>query len=286
VSIDYWSEWLFLRAGSSITYDFNASESLDFFIADAYDFQTWYSGGSPTFPVSDLNIDQGSGTYNVPATQDYYVVWYNDGLSPIDVDYTLNYTAVNVPDFSSTYETNEDVTLIATDTFNVPTPGNWYFFVYFDPMNSPEESTTITFDVIYDTGVTYQERWLDISWILIIVLVIVVIILIAAVIARRGQKKLKLKAPTTPEQKKVSPYKVTPSEKETVKKEELKCIRCNATIKPGSKFCSKCGGKIEGRQVGVPSITTPAAAKTCSLCGSKLTGTEKFCKWCGTQVEQ
>jgi hypothetical protein len=155
-------------------------------------------------------------------------------------------------------------------------------------MNSPDESTTITFDVTFYTGVTYQERWLSIQWILIIVLVVVVIILIAAVVARRGQKKLKLKAPTTTDQVKKSPYKITATEteKETVKKEELKCTRCDASIKPDSKFCPKCGGKIEGRQVGVPSITTPATAKTCSLCGSKLAGTEKFCKWCGTKIEQ
>ncbi|MFX0006184.1 MAG: zinc ribbon domain-containing protein, partial [Candidatus Hermodarchaeota archaeon] len=98
----------------------------------------------------------------------------------------------------------------------------------------------------------------------------------------------KLKAPTTTDQAKKSPYKITPAEteKETVKKEEIKCTRCGASIKPDSKFCPKCGGKIEGRQVNVPSITTPATAKTCSLCGSKLTGTEKFCKWCGTKIEQ
>jgi hypothetical protein len=31
---------------------------------------------------------------------------------------------------------------------------------------------------------------------------------------------------------------------------------------------------------------TPAKAKNCSLCGSKLSGSEKFCKWCGTKVEK
>ncbi|MFX0024653.1 MAG: zinc ribbon domain-containing protein, partial [Candidatus Hermodarchaeota archaeon] len=109
-----------------------------------------------------------------------------------------------------------------------------------------------------------------------------------AVVARRGQKKLKLKAPTTTDQAKKSPYKIIPTEteKETVKKEEMICARCGASIKSDSKFCPKCGGKIEGRQVGAPSITTPATAKTCSLCGSKLVGTEKFCKWCGTKIEE
>lgn len=149
-------------------------------------------------------------------------------------------------------------------------------------MLSPEESTTITFDVTYDTGVTSQERWFDIQWILIIVLVVVIIVLLAAVVARRGQKKLKLKAPEKPSTK-PSPYKATPT---TAPEKVQKCKRCKAPIKPDSKFCTNCGGKMEGRQIGTPSITTPATAKSCSLCGSKLTSTEKFCKWCGTKIEQ
>ena len=282
-SNEYWTEWNYLRSGSLIQYEFNASSQIDFFIADANNLYNWDQGGSPSFWESEINIDQGSGTFVVSDSQDYYIVWYNEGGSSVDVDYTINYTATNVPDFSGTYETQEGVTSHSGTFSPIPSPGNWYFFIYFDPMISPDESTTITFDVTYDTGVTYLEQWLDIRWILIIILVVVVIIIIAAVVARRGQKKLKLKAPTTPEQKKVSPYKVTPPE--TVEK-EIKCTRCDSPLKPDAKFCPKCGGKVEGRQVGVPSITTPAKKKSCSLCGSKLTGTESFCKWCGTKVEK
>jgi hypothetical protein len=279
----FWSEWLFLRAGSSILYEFNASAELEFFIADGFDFYNWNQGSTPLFPVHELSTNQSSGSHIISATNDYYIVWYNEFGPSIDIDYTINYTATNVPDFDSTYKTHEGVTSVSQDIFTVPTAGNWYFFIYFDPMISPDESTTITFDVSYDTGVSYQEQWLGIQWILIIILVVVVIVLIAAVVARRGQKKLKLKAPTTPEQKKVSPYKVTPPK--PVEK-EINCTRCNSPLKSDAKFCPKCGGKIEGRQVGVPSITTPAKAKSCSLCGSKLTGTESFCKWCGTKVEK
>ncbi|MFX1299039.1 MAG: zinc ribbon domain-containing protein, partial [Promethearchaeota archaeon] len=211
----------------------------------------------------------------------------NDGVTDIDVDFTVNFTAANVVNFNKAqFHINNtiDTTLDSTQ-FIVPSSGDWYFFIYFEPMNAPppDASTLIEFSVSYDTGVTYQERWFDVQWILIIILVVVVILIIAAVIARRGQKKLKLKEPITPEQQKISPYKTTPTE--PVEK-EMKCPRCDAPIKADSKFCPKCGGKIEGRQVGVPSISTPADSKTCSLCGSKLTGTEKFCKWCGTQVEQ
>ena len=109
--------------------------------------------------------------------------------------------------------------------------------------------------------------------------------MIAALLARVGQKKLKLKAPTKPASK-VSPYKKVTEEVgvEEVKK-ATNCIRCDAPLKPTTKFCTQCGGKVEGRKIGGTSVITPAKAKNCSLCGSKISGTEKFCKWCGTKIE-
>ncbi|MEE9378118.1 MAG: zinc ribbon domain-containing protein [Candidatus Lokiarchaeia archaeon] len=279
---EYRYEGNYLRSGSLIQYDFNASGPVDFFISNSYDLYLWDQGSSPSFYVDVENTDQYSGSLVISEAQDYYIVWFNDGASSVDVDYTINYTATNVIDFTDIYtqEIQEGVTL--SGSYSIPSSGNWYFFIYFDPMLSPEESTTITFDVTYNTGVSSQERWLDVQWILIIVLVIIVVVLLAAVVARKGQKKLKLK---TPEQTstKPSPYKETSAK---APEKVLKCKRCKAPIKPDSKFCPNCGGKIEGRQIGAPTITTPAKAKTCSLCGSKLAGTEKFCKWCGTKIEQ
>jgi hypothetical protein len=283
---EYWTEWWFLKPNSIIDYEFNASSQLDFFIANANQLYLWDQELTTSFYVDIENTLQGSGSFIVDDAQDYYAVWFNDGVSTVNVDFTINYTATNVIDLSGIYsqEVQEGVTL--SDAYTVPSAGNWYFFVYFDPMLSPEESTVITFDVTYNTGVTSRERWLDVQWILIIVLVVIVVILLAAVIARRGQKKLKLKAPEKKPEKgttKTSPYKVaTPETPEKIKK----CKRCKAQLKPDSKFCPNCGGKVVGRQVGVPSITTPATAKSCSLCGSKLTGTEQYCKWCGTKVEK
>lgn len=281
---EYWYEWIFLRPGSLIEYDFNASDQINFFIADGPDFYWWNQGSSPSFLV-DQTTNQSSGFLPITTAQDYYVVWYNDGMSTIDIDFTVNFTAEDVVDFSSTYETREAVDTVLQDTFTVPHTGNWYFFVYFDPMNSPEESTTITFDVTYDTGMTSVDRWLSVQWILIIVLVIVGILIIAALIARRGQKKLKLQAPADSTSK-VSPYKKDDKKVEEAEAVVGNCIQCNAPLKPNAKFCIKCGKKVEGRQIGSPSVVTPATAKTCSLCGSKLLGTEKYCKWCGTKVEK
>ena len=274
---DYEYLWMFLRPGSLIEYNFNSSDPVDFLIADAYDYKY----------INEPNSNNESGSLFITEANDYYIVWENNGIYDVDVDFSVNFTATDVVNFGEAAYHWNNTNSIPEDTFMIPPgeSGNWYFFIYFEPMNAPPpaSSTTINFEVTYDTGVTYVERWIGVQWILIIVLVVVIIVIIAAVIARRGQKKLKLKAPTTPVPKKPSPYKITPPE--TVE-EEIKCTRCNTLIKPDAKFCPKCGGKIEGRQVGAPSITTPATAKTCSLCGSKLIGTESFCKWCGTKVEK
>jgi len=282
---DWESVWLFLRPDSIIDYDFNSSGSLDFFIADAYDMYLWDQGGSPSFYVDEPNTMAEANSLVISQAQDYYVVWYNDGVSDVDVDFTVDFTATGVIDFRVADFHDNNTDFIPQQTFNVPNSGNWYFFVYFDPMNSPDESTSITFDVTYDTGITSRERWLDIQWILIIILVVAIILVIATLIARSGQKKLKLKEPIKSTSK-VSPYKKVTKEVGVEEvKEVANCIRCNAPMKPTAKFCTQCGGKVEGRKIGGTSVTTPAEAKTCSLCGSKLSGTESFCKWCGTKIE-
>jgi predicted RNA-binding Zn-ribbon protein involved in translation (DUF1610 family) len=145
-------------------------------------------------------------------------------------------------------------------------------------MISPEETTTITFDVTYDTGITSTERWTDISPILIIIIVIIGIVIVAALIARRGQKKLKPKATS-----KVTPAK---SAKKQPYKTTTKCIRCGNSLKPDAHFCPSCGGKVEGRSTKESTTVTPAKSKVCSFCNSKLTPDDKFCKWCGTQIEE
>jgi len=280
--------WFFLRSGSSIDYDFNSSGLVDFFIADYDDMVSWNQGGSPLFYIDESNTNGDTGSLPISNTDDYYVVWYNDGASTVNVDLTVDFTESGVVDFTAADFYINETDYIPQQSFTVPTSGNWYFFIYFDPMNSPVDSTTITFDVSYETGKSSVERWSDIRWVLIIVLSVVIILLVAALIARKGQKRLKLKSPTkTKAQTSTSPYKTAPS-KITIEKapeKVKKCKRCKAPIKPETKFCSNCGGKIEGRTIGKPSVTTPAKAKACSLCGSKLSGTEKFCKWCGTRIE-
>ncbi len=267
----------YLKPGSSITYNFNASSQIDFFIASGQDLYDWNLGGSPSFFVDSPNVIQGSGVYNVPSARDYYLVWYNDGLPTVTVNFTIDYSASDVIDLSVADFYVEGVDTVSQDIFEVPNDGNWYFFVYFDPMLSPEESTTITFDVTYDTGITSVDRWIDIQPILIIIIVVVGVIIVAALLARRGQKKLKSKTSS-----KVAPAKA--AEKKP-KKSTPTCIRCKSSIRSDANFCPNCGGKVEGRITGIPTKVTHAKAKSCSFCGSKLVVDDKFCKWCGTKVE-
>ncbi len=267
----------FLKPGSSIHYNYNASGQIDFFIANGYDINEWNQGGSPSFYVFEDNVDQGSGDYSVSEARDYYLVWYNEGVSTVNVNITINYSAANVVDLTEADYYVEGVYSINQSTFTVPNDGNWYFFVYFDPMLSPEETTDITFDVSYDTRVTSTDRWVSIQPILITIIVVAGIVIVAALIARSGQKKLKSKPSS-----KAIPAK-TPVK--AVKSSTSKCIRCGSVVRKDAHFCPSCGGKIEGRSIGTPSKVTPANSKSCSLCGSKLSTSDKFCKWCGTEVE-
>ena len=268
---------IYLRPGSSLAYNFTASSAIDFFIGDGNDLYYWDQGGSPAFYVDTPNVLNGTGSIPINVAQDYYVVWYNDDVSPVGVDYTINYTAADVVDFSVTDFYIEAVDQVPQDTFSVPNSGTWYFFVYFDPMSSPEETTSITFDVTYDTGVSANDKWIQIMPILITFIVIIGIIIVAAFIARRGQKALKTK-----ELSKAAPKSEAKESKGP--KEELTCIRCGAKLRKDSNFCPKCGGKVEGRALGDTGVVTPPESKICSYCGSQLASGDKYCKWCGSKV--
>lgn len=274
---EYYS--LYLKPGSTIDYDFNASNSIDFFIADGNNLNEWNSYKSYSFELEINSTMADSGSLLITASmgaKDYYLVWYNEEIAAVDVEFILNYTATDVIDLTEAEYYEEAVDIISETSITVPNDGNWYFFVYFDPMNSPEESTSVTFDVSYDTGVNSIDRWIDFRPILIIIGIIVCIVIIAAVLARRSQKKLKAKAPSKPSAK--SPYvKVKPTPSVT-------CVRCGSELKPNDQFCRNCGGKREGRAVGGSSITTPAKSKICAYCGSKIPTKAKFCGVCGTKI--
>jgi len=276
----------YLKPGSTINYGFNASSQVDFFIADGQEFYDWNQGGSPSFDVEENDVVSDTGVYNVLSAKDYYIVWFNEGVLTVVVNFTIDYSAMDVIDLSAADFSIEGVDSIPQDTFTVTSDGTWYFFVYFDPMLSPEESTTITFDVTYDTGITSTDRWMDLSPILIVLIIVIGIVIVAALLARRGQKKLKPKKSS-----KAAPAKsaIKKPSKSTIKKpskSDTNCIRCGNSLRPDAHFCPKCGGKVDGRSTKEPTMITPKKSKTCSFCRSKLTPDDKFCKWCGTEIER
>ena len=54
------------------------------------------------------------------------------------------------------------------------------------------------------------------------------------------------------------------------KSTNLTCEHCGAPVKPGQRFCSKCGA---------------SASVSCSSCGKQIRAGDAFCSSCGTKVE-
>ncbi len=289
---EYYS--IFLRSGSSVQFDFNSSAAVDFFIVNIQNFNNWYYGESTQFYYENTG-DFDSGEYFVGNTEDVYLVWYNgDSSSNIDVDISISYESVGVPDFSDALYFEEAVNFIGETSIEIQMDGNWYFFIYFDPMSTSEESVDITFDVTYDTDKTYVDQWADFRPTLIFFGVIAGLVIIFAIAARKTQKQKKFKegvqptatqATSTAGVAKPSAYGKQSQITLSSKTESL-CIRCGAAMKPGDIFCSECGGKTQGRSTRATTKRTPINSKVCSYCGSKLEPIDNFCKYCGTTVNK
>ena len=132
-----------------------------------------------------------------------------------------------------------------------------------------------TFEVKYDTDVTYNDHWADARPILLIIGLIIVIILIVALIQRRSSKKSAVATTTT-----AGTITTEPS------KPEGKCHRCEFSHKPGDTYCTNCGAKLEGRDYGASKVVTPANSKWCKSCGNTLKPDSRFCRNCGATVKQ
>jgi len=295
----YEYEMLYLNIGSSVSCNFNASNPVDFFIADGTEFNSWYQGYTPTFYRTITNKSNGAVTYPITTTQDYYLVWTNPNTLTANINYSISYVATNVFDYSGCIFHQEAVNLIPETTVTVPTAGNWYFYVYFDPINSQEESTTVTFDVTYIPSSTagsnlYTDSNLYYIVPVIVIVAIFLVIIVFAVSRGRAKSRAQREVPVTPavETPFVPPKpivtqapvgRVTRTSQPEVPVNH--CYSCGAEMHLGASFCSKCGRKQQGRQEGRPDRITPAQAKNCSLCGSTLEPGTKYCSYCGTPVE-
>lgn len=61
----------------------------------------------------------------------------------------------------------------------------------------------------------------------------------------------------------------------------MKCIKCNAELKAGAKFCTTCGQKVETPS---SSETSSNNSNKCAGCGATLKPNSKFCTSCGKPV--
>ncbi|MBD3350843.1 MAG: zinc-ribbon domain-containing protein [Candidatus Lokiarchaeota archaeon] len=285
---------VFLKAGSTIEYNYTANAAIDFFIADGYNLNQWALERDSYFYHQRLDVPTAEDIFYVSKTQDYYLVWFNDGPeSTVNVEFEVNYTANNVIDISAASYSDEKTTFISEDTFTVPDSGTWYFFIYFDPMNAPEESTTITFDVTYSTGVSGRERWINARPVLIGIIVFIVILITVGFIARKIQKEKKSKEAKKTELSgsqsstsrvskipKHSYTKASPTQKARVSN----CVVCGNPLSPNAEFCPYCGRKRQGRKLGADQKTKVVKAKFCNLCGSPVNPNDKFCRTCGAEI--
>lgn len=291
---------IYLKAGSTVTYTFEASEDLVFFIADGEMVYNWYVGENPIM-LFEQYTDTLTNNYFIDITQDYYLVWYNPSAIAIDLNYSINYNAADIIEYSSAIPESVfvDETFIE-GSVDIDSSGTYYFFVYFDPFYSIEESTTITFDVTYYTNVSNSQRWTNARPWLIFFTIIGVILLITAIRGRSKQKELnkkKAKDSTTEAAQKIATktqQTIYGQKKESTiqptspmkKATHGKCIFCNSSISDNAIFCPNCGRKQEGRVMGTIPITTPAQSKICSFCGRKLDPGTKFCPDCGVKIEE
>jgi hypothetical protein len=287
-------EWysIFLKPGSYINLAYMSSSPIDFYIFDGSNFNAWWMGQSYDPYFERLNQASGSYTFNAIYTEDVYLVWHNDQSTPVDLNVNqLDWSAENVPDFSETYYYEENIEL-TSGSVTVPTAGNWYFFIYFDPLYSPDYSTEITFDVTYSTGVTSTDRWNNARPVLIGILVFIGILILVAAFARSTQKKNKDKkqtttAPTVP----VQPGSTIPqaSQNITVTNQPMaqdKCLACGTQLLPAAQFCPVCGKKKEGRSFGSPNVVTPTTSSICTYCGNPIILGDQFCGECGAEIKR
>ncbi len=302
-SEDYQYYQIFLKAGSTITYEYNASANVNFFIANGEMVYNWDLGDDPVF-YREETTDFLSSTYSVLEEQDYYLVWYNPTGADINVNYLIEYAAVNIVDFSDSVYYALGVAT-ESGTVLVENTGTYYFFVYLDPFYSAEEATTITFDVTFSTNISNTNRWINFRPWLIIFGLLGIFLIISAVRGRRKQKELNnknAKNSTSQSAQKMaqrtqkaiygqskSPT-IKPQSPSSVTKDEgggsaKKCIFCNTPLSKNAIFCTNCGRKQEGRSIGTVPLTTPYKSKICSFCGRKLPENVSFCPDCGVKVE-
>ena len=114
-----------MNPGSKIDYSFQVnSGDIDFYIFDGQNAYNWDQGNdyTPEFFLNDVSSYTNTFIANDPEGKDYYLLWYNDG-SPSgsrQVNYDINYTAVDVYNLSAADYSKIKETLIEDSRINEP----------------------------------------------------------------------------------------------------------------------------------------------------------------------
>lgn len=292
---------LYLAPGSSITYNYSSDAPMDFMILNGDNFINWYYYDPYSYFVENDGVTSGAGTYSVTGYQDYYVVIYNPNAgTTVNANLDIEYVATGVWDLSSALVYEEAVTSVPQETISVPNSGDWYFFVFFDPFNSPDQEAQITFDVTYHTDVTSVDQWANARPTLVWILIIAGGILLFAIIARRKQKANKDRDAKKAQEAKTAAAQATTTTSSTSSPSSSpppvsttksyvtteKCTRCGTSLERDAEYCPNCGKKKEGRTFGVTAPATPVKKKYCNFCGTELPSDGKFCERCGTPIDR
>ncbi len=64
----------------------------------------------------------------------------------------------------------------------------------------------------------------------------------------------------------------------------MKCKKCGANLAPGTKFCEKCGTKVEEVKVEETKKVADSKKNKCPKCGADNAEGTKFCENCGTSL--
>jgi hypothetical protein len=278
-------EWAFLKPGSTIHYNFTADDSIEFFIADTENIIKWNNYESAILYEHQASTTGAMGDFDVNSAGDYYVVWYNEAGPTVNVDIDIWYENVELIDFeeidnelgSNAYANN---TSYVDGSFTVPTTGKWYFFVFFNPFISPEETMDITFDVTFELGDQASVKaWIGARPWLVFFGMVAVVFIIAAVFNRRKQKEFKTTKSDAPKSQSQSQTVVVQQQAATTSK----CPRCDSPMKASDIYCNTCGEKREGRRLGMNNTTEREGH--CDYCGAILSGSAKFCTSCGSRIK-
>jgi hypothetical protein len=309
---EYFYYQQFLYYGSSIQFSYTANSSIDFLIVDGNNAGYWNENSYYKSYVEMIG-PSNTGVALADASKDYYLIFYNPTNTTINVTTNIDFNINNVPDFSKALVCIENVTNVPKTTVTVPTAGDWYFFVFFDPVFSSEYSTMITFDVTYETGITSADRWGEARTGLIVFAVILVGIIAIAAVARRQQKvkgnqpnqdgqptpqadgipngSINSTTPTVvPQQSNATSIptrtqSVSPTTTTIPSATQYRASTSTITPTPATKICHACNA------------TVPAQATFCHECGAKQEGRAfgkapvqpkanlQFCYYCGGKIE-